>query len=161
MNDFREIMDRLKLFYGVKSDKAVSECLKLNYNTVKTWSNRNKIPLDTLIECIQNETININWLLYGKGSMFLDDSSNSSSDNITQNISGSSHVVGNHIVGKGNIVVSTHPKPVEPPAPPPPPPVSSYDDNMKIVISLLVYAPPAFLTALREKLEKFRDMSSM
>jgi len=119
-----------------------------------------RLQLSPDVADLLQEKFRINgwWLLTGKGSMFLDDGS---SDNITQNISGSSQIVANQVVGKGNIVVSTHPKPVEPPAPPPPPPVSSYDDDMKAVISLLVYAPPAFLTALREKLEKFRDMSSM
>ena len=75
MNDYRSIFDRLKLFFNVNSDRKVAERLKINYNTIKTWSNRKKIPLDTLLSLIQNETINIDWLLTGKGSMHTNDNS--------------------------------------------------------------------------------------
>jgi len=67
MNNFREIMERLKLYYGVETDKAVAERLKINPNTIKTWSNRGKIPMDTLLKSIQNETISTDWLLSGEG----------------------------------------------------------------------------------------------
>ena len=63
MNDFRKIFDKLKLFYGVSSDKKVAEILNINYNTVKTWGNRKKVALETLLNSLQNETIDINWLL--------------------------------------------------------------------------------------------------
>lgn len=67
MNNFREIMDRLKQYYGVKTDKAVGEKLGVNANTIKTWSNRGKVPMDTLLKSIQNETISTDWLLTGEG----------------------------------------------------------------------------------------------
>ncbi len=70
MNNFREIFDRLKQYYQVNKDKEVAEKLGVNYNTVKTWSTRGKIPLDSLVDRLQNETIDLNWLLTGKGSMF-------------------------------------------------------------------------------------------
>jgi phage repressor protein C with HTH and peptisase S24 domain len=40
--------------------------LKINYNTVKTWGNRKRIPIDILLEKLQNETIDLNWLLKDK-----------------------------------------------------------------------------------------------
>jgi len=69
LNDFREIFDRLKKFYNVTSDRKVSEIMGINYNTVKTWSNRGKVPIEKVLEKLQNETININWLLTGEGEM--------------------------------------------------------------------------------------------
>ena len=63
MNDYRNIMDKLKIHFNVKSDRQVAEKLGINYNTVKTWSNRKKIPIDKLLEKLQNETIDLNWLL--------------------------------------------------------------------------------------------------
>jgi hypothetical protein len=70
LNDFREIFDRLKEFYNVSSDRKVSEIMGINYNTVKTWSNRGKIPIERVLEKLQNETINLNWLLTGEGEMY-------------------------------------------------------------------------------------------
>ena len=73
MNNYRQIMDRLKLYFKVNSDKKIAEKLGINYNTIKTWSNRGKIPLEKILNRLQNETINIDWLLTGRGEMFLKD----------------------------------------------------------------------------------------
>ena len=84
MNDFRVIFDKLKLFYGVSTDKKVAEKLNINYNTVKTWGNRKKVALEKLLDSLQNETIDINWLLKGEES------------NINQNGNNNINVNGNN-----------------------------------------------------------------
>ena len=70
MDDYRKIMDRLKTYFKVNSDRQVAEKLGINYNTIKTWGNRKKIPMDTLLNKLQNETIDLNWLLTGEGEMY-------------------------------------------------------------------------------------------
>ena len=70
MNDYRTIFDRLKLFYNASSDRKIADILGINYNTIKTWSSRGKVPIEKILEKLQNETININWLLTGEGEMF-------------------------------------------------------------------------------------------
>jgi len=70
MYTYREIMDRLKLYFKAKSDRQIAEKLGINYNTIKTWSNRGKIPLEKLLVKLQNEPISINWLLTGEGEMY-------------------------------------------------------------------------------------------
>ena len=108
MNDFREIFDRLKLYFEVKSDKKVSEKLGVNYNTVKTWSNRGKIPLDSLLKELQNETINLNWLLTGKGSMHLQEPSKTQINNSTVGIGS----IQGTVTGNINISIQKHKKEV-------------------------------------------------
>ena len=63
-------MDRLKTYFKLNSDRQVAEKLGINYNTIKTWGNRKKIPMDTLLNKLQNETIDLNWLLTGEGEMY-------------------------------------------------------------------------------------------
>ena len=94
MNNYREIMDRLKLYFQVNSDRKIAEKLGINYNTIKTWSNRGKIPIEKLLIKFQNEPINLNWLLTGKGEMFLKDNSSVAIQN--SNIIGHSNIIGNN-----------------------------------------------------------------
>ncbi len=101
MNNYREIMDRLKLFFNVNSDRKVAEKLGINYNTIKTWSNRGKIPLEKILSRLQNETINIDWLLTGRGEMFLKEAA--------QNINNQDGIViANSSPINGNITISTN-----------------------------------------------------
>jgi len=144
MNDFREIFNRLKLIYGVSTDKKIAEKLEINYNTVKTWSSRGKIPIETLLESIHDETINLNWLLTGKGSMHLQDDIHVADISHNHN---SGIIVSNN---SGNISVSIN--------------KDDFKDNsadIEELISLLRYAPKSFILKINEKLRAFRDLSQI
>ncbi len=69
-----KILDRLKIFYNVKSNKELADKLKVKYNTLTTWIQRNKIPFELLTQLTQNENLSFDWLLTGKGEMFLNQS---------------------------------------------------------------------------------------
>lgn len=141
MNDFRQIFDRLKLIYGVNTDKKVSEELGINYNTVKTWSSRGKIPIETLLQSIQNESLNISWLLTGKGSMYLSDTTSQSSHNTV----GDNSIVVN---GNGNINIAIKKEDFK-----------DDSEDIKHLVSLLKYAPKSFIKQIIDRLQKFKELS--
>lgn len=83
--------------------------------------------------------INSNWLLTGKGSMFISEDSRDSNTNI-QNGDG-------NIAINGNITINT----------------SDYNhsNDIKEIIELLHFAPSGFLTIIKDKLKSFKDMSQI
>jgi len=74
MNNYKEIMERLKLYFEVSTYVKVAEKLDISYDTVKSWSSRKKVVIETLLEHLTDEPINITWLLTGKGTMRLSES---------------------------------------------------------------------------------------
>ncbi len=132
-------MDKLKLFYDLKSDKKVAEKLGVNYNTVKSWSNRGSIPTKTLLKSIQNETINIDWLLLdGKYSK----SSHPVNGKDIVSINGSGNSVGN-ISKSINYEISNKP----------------YNDEINEIAKLLQeYGYPKMIKDLKEKLYQIKAL---
>jgi repressor LexA len=66
LNNFRDIFNKLKIYFDLKTDKEVALKLNINYNTIKTWNNRGKVPLEKLLTSLKDNDIDINWLLGGK-----------------------------------------------------------------------------------------------
>jgi len=139
MNNFREIMDRLRQYYDVKSDKKVAEKLGINYNTVKTWSGRKTIPIKTLLNSIQNESIDTNWLLYGsKGT-----------EKTSQIINGDNNI---SFSGSGNTVSDVQSSYNVKPE-------SNYTDEIKEICELLQeYGSPKMIKDLKEKLLQIKEL---
>lgn len=67
MRNVLEIVERLKQLYDVKTDTQLQDKTGIKTNTLRTWKERNSIPYKKLDEISQNESISMNWLLYGKG----------------------------------------------------------------------------------------------
>lgn len=57
------IFDRIKEFYGLKSNKALSEFLGVTKQTISNWYSRNTIDYDiVLAKC---KDVDLHWLLFG------------------------------------------------------------------------------------------------
>ncbi|EHO41107.1 CI repressor [Caldithrix abyssi DSM 13497] len=67
-----EILERLKIAYNIKNDSRLADFLGVTRSTISTWKSRNSIDYDLVFAKCKN--LNINWLLTGQGSMFLEPS---------------------------------------------------------------------------------------
>ncbi len=137
MNDYKEIMDRLKLYYNVSTYIKVAQKLDINYDTVKSWGSRKKIVVETLLQHLLNEPINITWLLTGKGNMKLSDS-----EQLLNDISKIEQVFNNSI---DPILLDR----------------ISNNEDLQILIELLEYAPDAFIKQIILRLKKFKELSDI
>ncbi|APF20349.1 Bacteriophage CI repressor helix-turn-helix domain-containing protein [Caldithrix abyssi DSM 13497] len=63
------ILGRLKKAYNLKKDIELANFLGVKQSTLATWKLRNTIDYDLIIAKCND--INLNWLLTGQGSMFL------------------------------------------------------------------------------------------
>ena len=135
MNNYKEIMERLKLYYGVSTYSDVAQKLQISYDTVKSWSSRQKIVTDTLLHCMRDEPVNINWLLYGGGKMRL-----SELEQLEYDIEKIEQAFNNALDPKilKNI---------------------SENENLQKLISLFPYAPEEFIAQLIKRLEQFKELS--
>jgi len=101
MNQLKIILDRLKQYYNAENNRQLAQKIGVNYQTLNTWIKRNKIPYDLLHQIGQNENISIDWLLTGRGEMFLKEAA--------QNINNQDGIViANSSPINGNITISTN-----------------------------------------------------
>lgn len=82
------------------------------------------------------------WLLTGKGDMFLDKNKQQIS------IIGNNH---RHIINSGNITISINKNDIS----------SGDEEDIKMLCSLIKYAPKPFIKNIIEKLEKFKEISEI
>ena len=64
---------RLKLARGNTSQKAFAAELGVHENTVSNAERRDSAPQDYLVKIAQARNVNLNWLLTGRGAMFVDE----------------------------------------------------------------------------------------
>jgi transcriptional regulator with XRE-family HTH domain len=69
---------RLKLVRGNTSQKAFAAELGVHENTVANAERRDSATQDYLVKIAEARNVNLNWLLTGKGAMFVDDASGAS-----------------------------------------------------------------------------------
>ena len=67
-----DIIQRLFLFFNVRTNKELSEKLGVSGTVLSNWKHRNTIDYDILFTKCEN--INTNWLLYGEGLMLKSES---------------------------------------------------------------------------------------
>jgi hypothetical protein len=71
MQNVADQVDRLKKVFRVKTDVALAERLGKDKNTVSVWRRRKSIPLDVFRKVSVDESVSIDWLVSGVGSMEL------------------------------------------------------------------------------------------
>ena len=64
----REIVNRIKDFYGVRYNKEVSKILGIQPRTLANYLSDNRIPWKQLAECSERDNISFDWLVFGRGS---------------------------------------------------------------------------------------------
>ena len=141
MENIKEILTRLCLYYDVSNNRKLADKIGINYNTISTWIKRKSIPYDKLHNIVQKESISFDWLLTGKGSMHLNEDENGvvlSGNDIT-----TGHIISNNV--NGNIHINS----------------TSYDNGADIekLVMLLKYAPSDFIKQIIKKLEAFKELS--
>ncbi|MFH0710151.1 MAG: helix-turn-helix domain-containing protein [Pseudomonadota bacterium] len=138
MSNYKEIMDRLKLYYGVKTYKEVAKKLAISYDTVKSWGNRDKVVIETLLECMQHEPVSVDWLLRGIGKMHI--------KSIEAQIQ--------EMNDENNMMLSPeedgHLRKI-----------SEDLNNINYIRELLQYAPKPFIEQLITRLEEFKKLSEL
>ena len=112
MNHIKNVLERLRIYFKAKNNRELAEKMGINYQTLNTWIKRNKIPYELLHEIGQNENISIDWLLTGKGEMFLNQPKIAGIVNSEiQNAAIAGHnglaIAGNNINGNNNTITST------------------------------------------------------
>ena len=137
MNDYKEIMERLKLYFEVSTYIKVAEKLDISYDTVKSWSSRKKVVVETLLQHLVDEPINLTWLLTGKGKMRLSESEVLLND-ITKIESAFNSSIDPKLLDK----ISDSPK-------------------LQELIALLEFAPEEFLEQVIKRLKEFKNMSNI
>ena len=73
MSSPKELIKRMLNVINGKSYTDLANFLGISRNTVDVWIRRGKIPDKNLIKFCQLTNTNLNWLLTGKGEMFLKD----------------------------------------------------------------------------------------
>lgn len=71
MQNVADQVERLKKVFRVKTDVALAEKLGKDKNTVSVWRRRNSIPLDVFRKVSVDESVSLDWLVSGVGSMEL------------------------------------------------------------------------------------------
>ena len=69
---------RLKLARGNTSQKAFAAELGVHENTVSNAERRDSAPQDYLVKIAQARNVNLNWLLTGRGAMFVNEATGGS-----------------------------------------------------------------------------------
>jgi len=66
--DKHSVLDRIKLFYGLKGNADLSRFLGVAPNTITNWYGRRSFDIDVIYtKCVD---VNLDWLLTGRGEMF-------------------------------------------------------------------------------------------
>lgn len=73
MNEAEVIITRLKQIFSITSDSALCKVLKVSPQTLSSWKLRNKIPYANCVEIGYQRKISLDWLLTGRGDMYLSD----------------------------------------------------------------------------------------
>jgi len=62
----KEILERFKLAYNVKTFKQLADKLEISYSSLDNWKLRNAIPEKYLLKTAQECNISVDWLKTGK-----------------------------------------------------------------------------------------------
>ena len=71
------VLDRLQKALGVKSDSALSRVLGINRATLGNWRTRNSVPYSICVNFSIDNSISLNWMLAGQGTMLFNGSGQS------------------------------------------------------------------------------------
>ncbi|VVO34926.1 helix-turn-helix domain-containing protein [Pseudomonas fluorescens] len=63
----QDILTRLKLITGTKTDASLSSALQISPQTLSSWKGRDSTPYSLCVEIAQSRGISLDWLLLGEG----------------------------------------------------------------------------------------------
>lgn len=63
-----QILERLRIAYGVKNDQQLSKVIGRAPSTIHNWSKNGNIPTSECVQAAQTTGVSLDWLLMGSGS---------------------------------------------------------------------------------------------
>lgn len=66
-----DVLDRLRLVFGVDNDSALAEVMKVGRSTLGSWRTRPRVPYKECVNLAVERGISLDWLLTGRGTMKL------------------------------------------------------------------------------------------
>ena len=143
MDNAKTILKRMSDVTKAGTNKELAEKLEVSYNTLNTWVKRDNVPMDIINSFVNSEQLTYDWLLSGKGSMYLKEDSIAKSNNTV----GDNSIVVN---GNGSINISIKKEDFK-----------DDSEDIKLLVSLLKYAPKSFIVQIIERLQKFKELSQL
>jgi hypothetical protein len=135
MTSVQSQMERMKKVYEVHTDKALADVLGKDKNTVSAWKKRGAVPIDVSRRVSLENTISLDWLLTGNGSMRL------TGDSIHNIIGQTLQLDSDDIARVFQELLS--------------------DADMRDMIELLPYATKEFIGSVKNRLEEFKKLSKI
>lgn len=74
LTNFEQFFQRILIAFNCKSDTELANYLNINKSTLSMWKKRESVDYDKLFTKIE-PAINIDWLITGRGEIYLDGSS--------------------------------------------------------------------------------------
>jgi hypothetical protein len=63
----QDVLTRLKLITGTKTDASLSSALQISPQTLSSWKGRDSTPYSLCVDIAQTRGISLDWLLLGEG----------------------------------------------------------------------------------------------
>ena len=63
----QDVLARLKLITGTKTDASLSSALQISPQTLSSWKGRDSTPYSLCVDIAQTRGISLDWLLLGEG----------------------------------------------------------------------------------------------
>ncbi len=140
MRKIDPILNRIKQVLRVNTDREMTEKWGIKYSTLDTWKSRDKIPSKRLKEFAQNESISLDWVLYGDKNSHIEENSIKNGEKM--------RVIGDgNTTLNGNININTQ--------------QFNHADDIEEIINLLQYAPSEFLSIVKDKLKKYKEITHL
>lgn len=135
MKNVQSQIKRMKQVYDIHTDKALADTLGKDKNTVSAWKKRGAVPIDVLRRVSLENTVSLDWLITGEGSMHL------SGDSM-------SHILKSTLGLDDDEVLQRMRELLE-------------DQETREMIELLPYATKEFIEAVKNRLEEFKKLSKI
>jgi transcriptional regulator with XRE-family HTH domain len=65
-DDSSAVVDRLLSAYGISTQKELAQILDISPNNISGWRERRSVPGYTIIKCVLDTGVDLEWLLNGK-----------------------------------------------------------------------------------------------
>lgn len=133
MIDTKEVIERTKEVLKVNTQQDIAKYFNVSSKAVSDWKNGNAVmPYHKFIELAEKRGINLNWFFFGMGDKYINTVINNG--------------ISNHQVGDNNhfYLALDHPA------------SENEQKELKLIASLMEYAPRAYLKQVIEKLQDFK-----
>lgn len=63
-----DVVDRLRVLYGVVTDQGLSEAIDVPKTTISSWRSRHRAPYDICVDAVLKYRSSLDWVIFGTGS---------------------------------------------------------------------------------------------